>query len=241
MSPKSEGVCPIRVVHRVINRGLSRMAWDQGRRHSLFLITQYVVWTLTATAMLESLGVHISVLIAGSAAILVGLGLGVQQIFRDIVSGIFLLFEGTVEVGDVLQIDGKVVRVEEISLRTSRLLTREGNALIVPNSRFITESVFNWTHHSDAPSQFQIPVFVGREADEEQVREMLLKAASEHPAILAQPAPNARLSEMREEGALLFTLVVWSQTKFEMESVLSEIRYAIRRQLREQGVPLPTP
>nr|MBP6812653.1 mechanosensitive ion channel [Saprospiraceae bacterium] len=149
----------LRTMRRVIHRSerLLNMS-DKGRRHSLYLIAQYVVWTVTVAIILEVIGIHVSVVLAGSAALLVGVGLGVQQIFRDIMSGIFLLFEGTIEIGDLLLLDGQLGKVLEINLRTSKLLTRDGQVMIVPNHKFITENVMNWTHHDQLPSRFSITV-----------------------------------------------------------------------------------
>ncbi len=165
----------LRAIRRVINRGGGRLLdlSDKGRRMSLYLLAKYFVWTVAVAVMLEIVGVHVSVLLAGSAALLVGLGLGMQQIFRDIVSGIFLLFEGTIEIGDVLEVDGKLGRVEEINLRTSKVLTRDGQTMIVPNHKFITENVLNWTHHDTNPSAFRVQVRVAHEADERQMVALL--------------------------------------------------------------------
>jgi small-conductance mechanosensitive channel len=235
---------------RLVGRGLmhrrAQRRLDAGRRHSLFLIVQYLVWIVAVAASLEIVGIRLSVLIAGSAALLVGLGLGMQQIFRDIVSGIFLLFEGTVEVGDLLQLDGQVVRVEQINLRTSKLSTRDGRTLIVPNSRFITESVTNWSYsnRASAPGRFAIRVAVAYDADERLVREALLACAEAHPDIVhgdAAYTPNAQLAELTDTRQL-FDLQFWTQRKFEVDAIRSDLRYAVRQALRERQVPvMPVP
>lgn len=232
----------LRVLHRLIDRAQLGKSSDQGRRHSLFLIVQYLVWTMAVVVMLEVVGLHVSVLLAGSAALLVGLGLGVQQIFRDIMSGIFLLFEGTIEVGDILQLDGQMCLVTEISLRTSKLTTRDGQALIIPNHKFITENVVNWTHREKEPSQFSVLAGARYEANEEQVRDLLLACAAEHPDVLQQKRfqPLARLLEFADER-MLFELVFWTNRKFEVETVRSELRYAIRKKFREAGIVMNIP
>jgi small-conductance mechanosensitive channel len=231
----------LRLIKRLINRGLTRLAWDQGRRHSLFLIAQYFVWILAITAMIESLGVRVSVLVASSAAILVGLGLGVQLIFRDIVSGIFLLIEGTIEVGDIIMIENKVARVTQINLRTTEVTTRDGISFILPNSRFITESVQNWSHHNDNSAiQFQVQVYVRGDSNEQVVRSLLLDSAAAQPDIIQETGkqPTVRLLEFREESAVLFQIVFWSARKFDAENLLSDLRFEIRKRLREQGIEL---
>lgn len=231
----------LRVVRRVINRGLERVVWDQGRRHSLFLIVQYLVWLLAAMGMMEVVGISISVLVAGSAAFLVGLGLGLQQIFRDIASGVFLLFEGTIEVGDVLQVDGTVGRVVEINLRTSKLQTRDGMMMIVPNHKFITERVINWSHQNEEPSKFNIVVLTHYNTDEQLVARLLLECAREHANVLNDDPmrpPQARLAEFGKEE-MTFELHFWTHRKFEVDGVRSELRYAVREKFRQHGIRPP--
>ena len=96
---------------------------DKGSAFSLFQIIKYLIWVIAIALMLEALGVQVTILLAGSAALLVGIGLGLQQTFNDILSGIILLFEHSVKVGDILEIDGKVGKVTDIKLRTTRAVT----------------------------------------------------------------------------------------------------------------------
>lgn len=231
----------LRALHRAIHRGARLLnVSDAGRRHSLFLIAQYLVWTLAAVLMLEIVGVHVSVVLAGSAALLVGVGLGVQQIFRDIASGIFLLFEGTIEVGDVLEVDGKVGRVQEISLRTSQLVTRDGITMIVPNHKFITENLTNWTRTENQPVAFHISVRVACEADERLMAQILQTCADQQPGIVHdQPAhaPQVRLAEIEEKCAH-YQIKFWTLEKFEVDALQSELRFRVQQQLRENEVPL---
>jgi small-conductance mechanosensitive channel len=208
---------------------------------SLYLIARYFVWTIAAAAMLEVIGFQVSVILAGSAALLVGLGLGVQQIFRDIVSGIFLLFEGTIEIGDVLEVHGKIARVEEINLRTSKLLTRDGNIMIVPNHTFITENVLNWTHKETQPSAFSIQVRVGHAADERQVHDLLHAAVQAQTEILQQEPgyrPQVLLADF-EEKFTRYEIQFWTYQKFEAETVQSKLRFEVQKRLRENNIPFP--
>lgn len=229
----------LRTMRRVIHRSerLLNLS-DKGRRHSLYLIAQYVVWTVTIAIILEVIGIHVSVVLAGSAALLVGLGLGVQQIFRDIMSGIFLLFEGTIEIGDVLQLDGQVGRVTEINLRTSKLLTRDGFVMIVPNHKFITENVFNWTHQDQIPGRFSVVFGVDYSAPENRVLEIMLECARQHVDVLhddpAHPV-QARLQDFTDQR-IMFELLFWTHRKFEADGVRSDLRYAIRQQMHSQGI-----
>lgn len=233
----------LRIARRLIYRGLKSMMSDRGRRHSLFLIIQYIAWTLGAMGIFRVVGLDISVLLAGSAAFLVGIGLGLQQIFRDIASGVFLLFEGTIEVGDVIQVDGTVGKVEQINLRTSTILTRDGLTMIVPNHKFIVERVINWSHQDRAPSRFSVLVTVNFNADEKLVRQLLLDCAEEHPDVVTDDAerlPQARLTDFTKTDMVL-ELLFWTHRKFEVENVRSDLRFALREKFRQHGIQEPPP
>lgn len=233
----------LRTIRRVINRGGGKIIdlSDKGRRMSLYLIARYFIWTVAVVMMLEIMGVHVSVLLAGSAALLVGLGFGMQEIFRDIVSGIFLLFEGTIEVGDVLEVDGKVGRVEEIDLRTSKLITRDGQTMIVPNHKFITEKVFNWSHQHAQPIAFYVPVLVAHRADETKVLEILHAAVlSQSNILLNDPdrAPEVRLTEFQEKFTK-YEVKFWAVNGFDADRTQSDLRLVIQGELRKHQIPFP--
>ncbi|MCY7330798.1 MAG: mechanosensitive ion channel [Saprospiraceae bacterium] len=228
----------LRLAYRVIHRSKRVLpSSDYGRRHSLFLIVQYLLWTLAGVGMLKTIGIEVTVVLAGSAALLVGLGLGIQQIFRDIMSGIFLLFEGTVEVGDVLQVDGQLGKVIEINLRTSKLETPDGLVLIVPNYKFITETVVNWSHYDTQPSRFSVTVSVAHGADENQVRDIMLEVAGAHPRVLHDPQRplQVRILDFTEQR-IVFSVVFWTHHKFEVESTRNELRFSIWERLRLVGM-----
>ncbi|MBL7804877.1 MAG: mechanosensitive ion channel [Saprospiraceae bacterium] len=230
-----------RLSKRVIKRGLMHANWDEGRRKSVFLIAQYLIWIAAATAMLQVIGVQITALVAGSAALLVGISLGIQQIFRDIASGVFLLFEGTIEIGDVLQVDGIVGRVEEIRLRTSKLRRRDGAVMIVPNHKFITENVLNWNYRADIPAAFYVQIPVRNDCDPIQVRRLLLDCAQGHPDVIKNDpkrAPEVQLLDFHEKSGLVFRLQFWTQRIFEADEVQSDLRFAIRSVLHDQGIAL---
>jgi small-conductance mechanosensitive channel len=234
----------LRAVSRFIRQNQRLLEYsDPGRRHSLYLIAQYIVWLLSLLSAFEVLGLNVSVLLAGSAAFLVGIGLGLQQIFRDIASGIFLLFEGTIELDDVLVLDGNVVRVIEINLRTSKLLTRDGQTLIVPNHKFITENVANWSHKEDDPSRFNIQLPVHYENDVALVQKLILNSAETHSDIIQNDPKHPILVRMLEigKGIMSFELLFWTHRKFEAENVKSDLRYAIRLAFEEHKVRYADP
>jgi small-conductance mechanosensitive channel len=227
----------LRAVRRVIHRGSTRLLnlADRGRQMSLYLLVKYFVWTLAIAVMLEMVGIRVSVILAGSAALLVGLGLGVQQIFKDIISGVFLLFEGSIEIGDIIELDGKVGRVEEINLRTSKLSTRDGHTMIIPNHKFITENVHNWSHLQSEATAFSVQILVPGKTDHRIVREALNQVAAENQDIVHEvPAqtPQIRLADFQEKGTV-YEIRFWTDQKFDVENIKSDLRWAAQEKLRE--------
>ena len=222
----------------IVNRG-NFSELERGRRLSVFKLFQYVLWVIVFLLTLEGLGFEITLLLAGSAALLVGVGLGLQEVFKDFVSGIILLFDGTIRVSDVIEIDGMVGRVKEISLRSSELETREGIVLIIPNSRFIVGNVINWTHNRKL-TRFKIELGVAYGSDVEKVRDVLTQCASEHPDVVKNPNPFVFFSDFGE-SQLTFTVLFHSRSVFKIEHVRSDIRFAIDKAFRENGITIPFP
>ncbi|MCF8277820.1 MAG: mechanosensitive ion channel [Flavobacteriales bacterium] len=212
---------------------------ELGRRLSVYKLIQYVVWIVAILLSLESAGFHLTVLMAGSAALLVGIGLGLQEVFKDFVSGIILLFDGTIRVSDIIEVEGKVGRVREIRLRASEMETREGIIMIVPNSRFITGNVVNWTHNHKL-TRFSVVVGVAYGSDVEKVRDVLIECARQNEDVVKNPEPFVFFSDFAD-SQLTFTLQFFSRSVFRIEFVKSDIRFAIDKAFRENGISIPFP
>jgi small-conductance mechanosensitive channel len=228
------------LVRRTIERPrIDPNSLDRKRRHSIFLITKYFVWVIGIVIVLEVLGVKVTILLAGSAALLVGIGLGLQAIFSDFVSGLFLLFEGTIKVGDILEADGVVGRVTEINLRNSKVMTRDGVTIIVPNSKFVVEKVINWTHNTDSV-RFNVELHVALGSDVEEVISCLTETLQEHPKVEKEPVPFVRFVSFGE-SSLDFHLIFWTKEIFLVENVKSDIRRMVYKKLKEKNIVIPFP
>jgi len=228
------------LVRRTIERPrIDPNSLDRKRRHSIFLITKYFVWVIGIVIVLEVLGVKVTILLAGSAALLVGIGLGLQAIFSDFVSGLFLLFEGTIKVGDILEADGVVGRVTEINLRNSKVMTRDGVTIIVPNSKFVVEKVINWTHNADSV-RFNVELGVAYGSDVEEVISSLTETLTEHKKVEKNPAPFVRFVKFGE-SSLDFHLIFWTKEIFLVENVKSDIRRMVYKKLKEKNIVIPFP
>ncbi len=223
----------------LFKRVFSRNKVDKGRQLALLQLVRYVIYTFTLLVCLQSLEISLSLLLAGSAALLVGLGLGLQQTFNDLFSGIILLGEGTVEVDDVLEVDGIVGRVVGIGLRTSKMVTRDGIDLILPNSKLVTDKVINWSHFQSS-ARFQVNVGVAYSSDIELVSKLLLDATKNHPGVMDSPPASIMFKDFGS-SSLDFILHFYSKDFWDIEYIKSDLRKKIFKSFKENSVEIPFP
>jgi small-conductance mechanosensitive channel len=219
-----------------------KSTFDKKRNHSIYLFIKYFLWVFSIILMIKSTGLDITYFLAGSAALFVGIGLGVQDIFKDIVSGIFMLTEGTIRIDDILEIDGNVGKVTDIKLRTSDFLTRNGSTVVVPNHKFITEKVVNWSHNL-TPTRFEVVVGVSYNANEKKVKDILTEIARQHPEIITSKKdlkPFVRINDFGD-SAVIYSLYFWSSNMFNIEDTKSDIRFDIREAFRRDHIEIPFP
>jgi len=212
---------------------------DVGRQYTIITLLKYVVYTIAVLWAMHLLGIHLTVLIGGAAALLVGIGLGLQQTFNDLVSGIILLSEGTVEVGDILSIGDLVGTVTSIGIRTSEVETRDEISIIIPNSKLVVDNVINLSHNK-APTRFQVKVGVAYSSDVELVTSLLLQTANSHKDVLKKPEPRVMFKDFGN-SSLDFELHFYTFEYLRIEFVKSEIRYKITELFREHKVEIPFP
>jgi len=232
------------LIKRILTRFFKNKSIDVGRQEAIFKLTSYLIWTIALISALEIVGIHITFLLAGSAALLVGLGLGLQQIFQDLVSGIFILIEGIVKVNDVIEIDGMVGKILSVNLRTSKVLTRDGIMIIVPNHKFIVEKITNWSHNSES-TRFKVVVGVAYGSDVDKVKEILLACAKNQPEIIRTNDEDPHNPFVRfvdfGDSALLFEIFFWTNSIFTVEFVKSNLRFDIDKNFRAYGITIPFP
>jgi len=223
----------------LVKRIFSRNRVDVGRQYAVVQLIKYVVYTFTLLLCLQTLGISLSILLAGSAALLVGLGLGLQQTFNDLFSGVILLGEGTVEVDDVLEVDNTIGRVVAIGLRTSKLISRDGIDLIIPNSLLVTRKVINWSHFQSS-ARFQVNAGVAYSSDVDLVIKLLQKAAEGHQGIMESPPPTVMFNNFGD-SSLDFILHFYSTQFWDIEYVKSDLRKKIWKAFKENDVTIPFP
>jgi small-conductance mechanosensitive channel len=227
------------IVKKIIFRNKRLRKFEEGNLHSLFQIIKYVIWIFAILIILDTVGLKLNVLLAGSAALLVGIGLGLQSTFNDFISGIILLFEGSIKVGDILEIDNDVVKIQRIGLRTSEAMNRDDIVTILPNSLITTNKVINWSHQSKK-TRFRINVGVAYGSDVDLVLKILQKSALEHPEIKDGSLINVRFLNFGN-SSLDFELLFFSKNIFRIENVKSEIRIIINRKFIENNITIPFP
>tara|TARA_R110002050_G_scaffold71466_6_gene153640 strand:+ start:1977 stop:2825 length:849 start_codon:yes stop_codon:yes gene_type:complete len=212
---------------------------DSGKSYAVRQVVAYIAYIIAIISAVDSLGFQITVLLASSTALLVGLGLGLQDLFKDMVAGFIILFERTVTAGDVVEITGIVGEVKEVGLRTTSLLTREEIILIVPNSKLTDENVVNWSQNKKT-TRFKITVGVAYGSDTQLVKQLLTEAALNSEEVLKKPEPFVVFDDFGD-SSLSFSVLFFSKNLFRIERTKSNIRFEIDRLFRENKVTIPFP
>jgi small-conductance mechanosensitive channel len=210
-----------------------------GRGKSFLQIVKYLIWIVGIIIVIGTLGFKVTLLVASVSALLIGVGFGLQHIFNDFFSGIIILFDGSIKVNDVVEMEGVVGRVLEIGVRVSKILTRDNVVIIVPNSRFTGQHVINWSHNADV-TRFYVGVGVAYASDVRLVERILLEAAKNHSMIVKTPTPFVRFKDFGE-SSLDFELYFWTANDFLVENIKSDLRFEIDHQFRENKVEIPFP
>lgn len=212
---------------------------DRLKFKGIFNFVNYLVYILVITIVLSSSGVDLTVLLTASAALFVGLGFALQYLFQDIISGVLILLDQSLHAGDIIEMEGKVARVHDIKLRTTRAITRDDKVIIIPNHKFLTESILNYTQNRRITRE-KVTVGVAYGSDTRLVTKLLLEAAKEQSGVLRTPQPTVIFDDFGD-SALLFILHFFVSDSFGDPTIKSEIRYRIDQKFRDNGVTIPFP
>lgn len=228
------------VVTQIILYGLYRRnSIDIGAQYAINQLLKYVIYFIAVFIALDELGINMTIIWGGAAALLVGLGLGLQQTFNDFFSGIVLLFERSVSVGDTLDFDGDVGVVKKIGLRSSILETRGNMTIIMPNSQLVNQKVLNWNHFNDRV-RFDLTVGVAYGSDTELVKNILLEVVDQNSQILKYPKPIVRFENFGD-SSLDFRVFFFSKKLVEINDIKSDLRFGIDKSFRENKISIPFP
>ncbi|MGB1309344.1 MAG: mechanosensitive ion channel family protein [Oceanihabitans sp.] len=227
----------LNIVRRILTRKLPED--DKIKFKILFGYGKWLVYLIILLLTFNAIGVNVTAVFAASAALLIGVGLALQTLFQDIIAGVLILIDQTIHVGDIVEIDGKIGRVEEIKLRTTRAVTIDNKVLIIPHHLYLTNSLYNWTQNGETTRE-SVTVGVAYGSDIQLVKQLLLQAAETHHLILKHPAPLVLFSNFGE-SSLDFKLIFTLNDSFQSAIPKSEIRFEIDRLFRENNISIPFP
>jgi len=227
-----------RFVRRAMQyRVLPRTSMELGQQYALARVVGYVIFLVGLMVGLQSAGINLNSLLVLGGTLGIGLGFGLQNIANNFVSGLVLLAEQPIRVGDRVEVDGTSGDVVRIGGRSTWVRTNDNVVIIVPNSEFVSNRVTNWTLNNEQ-ARFGVPIGVRYSSDPEKVREILLDVAHQHADVLTTPTADVLFTGIGD-NALKFELRVWSTKQVHTPSVLrSDLYFRILRAFREHGIEL---
>ena len=224
----------------LFNRFLAKSGLDRSLQYAIAQIVSNIVLIVGIFIVLDNAGIHLGALTVFAGAVGVGVGFGLQNIASNFISGLVILAERPITVGDRVEVAGVAGQVQHIGARSTVIMTNDNIAMIVPNTKFIDSPITNWTY-SDPRVRFRIPVGVAYGSDVNKVRDALVTAAGEHPAALKDPAPSVFLEKFGE-STIDFELVVWSmEMSYRPRRFKSDLNFLIHQHLLAAGIEIPNP
>jgi small-conductance mechanosensitive channel len=201
---------------------------------------KYTVLIIGLMIIFQSAGLNLSALSVLAGAIGVGIGFGLQNIANNFISGLIILFERPIKVGDRVEVGNIVGNVTTISARSTTVITNDNISVIVPNSQFIDNTVINWSHNDDK-TRFRFPVGVSYNEDPGRIRTLLMEVARENKGVLSDPPPVV-LFEGFGDSSLNFELMVWTSEYTNMPMILkSQLYFAIFEKFKQHQIEIPFP
>lgn len=229
-----------RIQRWLLGRWSAKTQLEIGTRQATVSIIRYFIISFGLLVILQTVGIDLTTLNVLAGAIGIGVGFGLQNIANNFISGIIILFERPIKIGDrieVGEVEGDVVR---IGARSTTVVTNDNITVIVPNSQFISENVINWSHN-DEEVRFRIPVSVAYGSDARMVERLLIEVATKNPDVLEDPVPGVRLMEFGDNG-LQFELRAWTNTHTHRKGILiSALNFAIYDIFNAHKIEIPFP
>jgi len=229
-----------RTLSALLDRRLSKRAHiDPGLRYTIARLARYVLVVIGVLIALTTFNIDLTSIAVVFTALSVGIGFGLQYIAADIASGFILLFERPIRVGDRITIGDDEGDVQSINMRTTIVLTNDRIAIIVPNSKLVSQRVINWSY-GDPRARISIPISVATNSDVKLVTETLLRAAEDVENVLTDPPPKVQFL-LFGDYSLDFRLLVWTRHPSRHPQIKSDINYRIERLFRARGIEIPFP
>jgi small-conductance mechanosensitive channel len=231
-----------RLVRRVLReRVLARTKLDLGQQYAIARIAGYVVLALGLLIVLQTAGINLTSLAVVAGALGIGIGFGLQNIVNNFVSGLIILTERPIQIGNRVEVGGTAGEVIRIGARSTTIVTNDNIVLIIPNAEFVSGRVVNWDHGGDPRVRFRIPVGVSYGSEPRIVEKLLLEVADANEHVLKDPPPKVIFNEFGE-NSLNFELRAWSSDMAHRPGALkSELNFAIWEKLKANGIEIPFP
>ncbi|MFQ3336831.1 MAG: small-conductance mechanosensitive channel [Flavobacteriales bacterium] len=228
-----------KVIKAITKKYLDKNPDSKGRAESFIQIQKYFIAVIVALVILNILKFDLSSLIFSASAILVIISFGLQSLFTDFISGIIILFDGTIKSNDIIGVGDTIGKVDKITLRNTTLVTRDDYTIIMPNKKFITENVTNWSLTNNI-MRFNISVGVAYGSDTKLVSKLLMKCMEEH-TLISKSRKGIVMFKDFGDSALVFELYFWTKEIFRIEVLKSDLRYMIDKSFRENDIRIPFP
>jgi small-conductance mechanosensitive channel len=224
----------------MVYKVLSKSKVELGVRLAVGTIIRYGVLILGLIIVVQTVGINLSTITILAGALGIGIGFGLQNVTNNLVSGIIILFERPIKVGDRIQVGDVFGDVTRISIRATMVVTNDNISVIVPNSEFISSKVINWSHN-DRNVRFNIPVGVAYKEDPENVKRILLEVAEWEEGVLKNPKPDVYFNGFGE-SSLNFSLEIWTSSYITTPAILkSNLYFEIFKKFRENNIEIPFP
>lgn len=226
-------------VHMLILVQTKRKKLRKEQGQTLEQLSSYLIYPSAALIAFQISGVSLSYLFVGSAALLVGIGFALQQLFQDSISGVILLLDRNINIGDVVSTNEYKGKIHSIGIRTTQLLTIDNEFIIVPNSKILAVGLHDLSQ-SRGPARFRIKVVVRYETNPEHARRILIESAYSHERVERNPEATAIIRDFGDNGYVM-ELRFWMTELFYNENILSEIRYTIVKNFEKEGIVFAVP
>ncbi|MEA5486996.1 MULTISPECIES: mechanosensitive ion channel domain-containing protein [Pseudanabaena] len=229
-----------RIISEIIRRSLlTKLRINRGLQEAITVFIKYLLITLSSVIILQTAGIDLSSLAVIAGVVGIGIGFGLQNIASNFISGLVLLFEQTIKVGDYVEIGELKGTIEKISIRSTIIRTEDDLFVIVPNQRFIENNTVNWSYAGHT-CRIHIPVSVAYDTDLLVLTEALLTSARHEPRVLSNPPPEVWFLAFGRES-LEFELLVWIDDPDANEPIRSSINFRIAYEFRSRGIRIPFP
>ena len=224
----------------IIHRLLAKSNIEVGVRVAVASLVRYIILFIGFIVILQTAGINLSSITVLFGALGVGIGFGLQNITNNFVSGLIILIERPIKVGDRIEVSGITGDVVNISMRATTIITNDNISIIIPNSEFVSSTVINWSH-TDRNVRFNFSVGVAYREDPQNIKRLLLQVANENDGVLKQPPPDVLFDEYAD-SAMVFNLRVWTREYTDRPNILkSQLYYEIHKKFNENGVEIPFP